>query len=248
MTTNIGGIIGSTIKGDGNVAGNGNIVQIDKSRSTHYHGGGGSGNTPSREAAPMLVALAVVLVLAVVGASYGFAKHAPQYYFAACVVALLQASASICAVVGDISNGRTVREDWREWLALGYAIGIAALIYYAWRSYPPAVVEHANAAASLREFWCGLTHHGHGVAVQHVLTAAAVSLGLLLNMPHAAAGFLAYLFGEYTPIARISYRIATAPLAFLAWFLAGVAGFVLIYLEPSAFANMAGPFMACGSR
>ncbi|GMV30701.1 MAG: hypothetical protein AMXMBFR59_28260 [Rhodanobacteraceae bacterium] len=249
MTTNIGGIIGSTITGDGNVAGNNNTVQINKSRTTHYHGGGrsGGGKGGSGDAAPVVVGI-IILSLAIVGAAYLFAKHAPQYYVVACMIALLQASASICAVVGDISNGRTVREDWREWLALAYAIGVALLIYYAWRTYPPAVVEHANAVTSMREFWCGLTNHGHGVAVQHVLAASAISLSLVLNMPHAFAGFLAYMFGEYTSISQISFRAATAPVAMIAWFLAIAAGFVLVYLEPSVFSNAAGSFMGCAGQ
>ena len=141
-----------------------------------------------------------------------------------------------------------MREEWREWLALAYSIAAALLIYYAWRTYPPAVVEHANAVASMREFWCGLTDHGHGVAVQHVLAAAAIALGLVLNLPHAFAGFFAYLSGEYTPITKMSYRAASAPVAAIAWFLVLTAGFVLAYLEPSTFSGMAGPFMACGSR
>ncbi|WP_257386347.1 hypothetical protein [Tahibacter caeni] len=253
MTTNTGGIIGSTVTGDGNIAGNGNIVQIDKSRDTNHYGsghgdrGGSGGDRSDGEAGPFMFG-AVALSLAIVGAAFVFAKHAPQYYLAACLVALFQVSASMCAVIGDISGGRTVREDWREWLALAYAIGVALLIYYAWRSYPPAVVDHANAAASMREFWCGLTEHGHGVAVQHVLAAAAISLGLALNMPHAIAGFLAYMFGEYTPIAQLAYRAASVPFAVFAWFLAVTAGFVLIYLEPSAFSGVAGPFMGCATR
>jgi hypothetical protein len=86
------------------------------------------------------------------------------------------------------------------------------------------------------------------VAVQHVLAAPAISLSLVLNMPHAFAGFLACMFGEYTSISKISFRAATAPVAKIAWFLAIAAGFVLVYLEPSVISNAAGPFMGCASQ
>ena len=46
-----------------------------------------------------------------------------------------------------------MREEWREWLALAYSIAAALLIYYAWRTYPPAVVEDNFAFFSGREGW-----------------------------------------------------------------------------------------------
>lgn len=251
MTNNIGGIIGSTVTGDGNVAGNGNSVQIDKSRNTNYYGSGGgggrgrsSGGTPD---AGLVFAGAILLSIAVAGAAYLFARYAYQFYAAAFVIAGFQVIVSVSSVIFDISNRRSIREDWREWLALVWAASMGALLYYAWGEYPSDVAEQANAAASLPQFWCSLSVYGHGIAVQHVTAAMAIGIGLVLNTPQALAGLFAYFFGEQTPIARMTYRLATQSVAVVAVTLALLSWFLLVYLEPTAFSSVGLPF-GCGGR
>ena len=192
MKSNIGGVSSSTIVAGVVANGVGNRVLVDNSRSAHYYGGGGRGNRIDPSAG---VGLAVVLILAVAGAAWWFAKNASTYFPLAGAIAMSEAGLALflCAakayMYGMIAPGR------RDAAVFGIASVLVLVVYMSAASYPHELARLAMAATSTTGFWCSLTDYGRHLAVGYCAIAGLVSLSIvgitpqiLLSTVHAFLG------------------------------------------------------------
>lgn len=233
MTKNIG------IIGDGTAIGNGNTVIVDKSRTTHHHGhrggrsGGSRGGTGNGEA---LIGAAFMVILALIGASYLFALHADQFYMVALMVAGVQVWLSVSSVVITFWTGQSI--EWRSVTTAGLTVAAMSIIGFGWSTYPSELARLAQAAATSRIFWCGLSDYGHAVALKHFLGATVISVGLFLLLPHSLAAACQHFATEGSFIDRLTYRFSPTSTLVVAAIALATAFFLL---------DFAGPYIASES-
>jgi hypothetical protein len=201
MTKNASNII---IRGDGTAIGSGNTIIVDKSRSTHHHGRRPSSDGDGSE----VLGAGLLLITALVGASYFFALHADQFYMAALALAGVQTWASISGFALSIWIGEPMR--WRNPVTMALTIMATAIVGFGWNSYPDRLVQLARSATTSRTFWCGLNDYGHAVALEHSIAALTSTLALLLLLPHSLMSFSQYLTQESSFAERLALRFSSA--------------------------------------
>lgn len=180
MSTRIEGL---HIQGDGVVVGNNNQITVIKTR----YGSGGTDRRSERRSDKgddnPAVPMAIALTFAVTAGTYYFARHAHEVYATLGLIAgfeFLFALSATPVFISREAHGVALRTGAIALLSL-----LAALaLFVAHQRYPTEITDLANASASIREFWCGLTVYGRQLSLLHAATTTlGLGVGICLLLP-----------------------------------------------------------------
>jgi len=168
------------IQGDGNAVGNNNRITVIKQQSHHYGGGNKNSGGDKDDG---IGAIAIVIALALAGASFYFALYSEMIYIVLRTLAGLEVIGAVWAIYLYSQREAHAIAIKMIVVAVLSAIGYLALST-AQANYPADIAQLAQQSEGVRTFWCGLSVHGRQLALLHTLTAGlGFSIGLLFLLP-----------------------------------------------------------------
>ena len=179
---------GISISGDGVAIGTGNTVVVQKNRITNNHNNGngrknGGGRSGTEEHNPF--AYAIVAIIALIVATYCFAKYANQFFIGAFIVSGLVTTLPLVSLGIQVINNDSIEHLWQESGTLTLSGILTWFIQNTWQNYPEKLGEIVSQSNSPHVFWCSLSAYGESVSSQNLIAAIGLVISILLLLPHS---------------------------------------------------------------